>query len=107
MNRAIIAIWIGLLLATVAGVVPVVVTYLGRLLAAARHIETYTGEMLAAGVGVAQNTAHVAALQDTLAVAPQLLAGAAALERHATIIETALAAAQPSNGHVAAGEVGP
>lgn len=104
MNRAIGAIWIGMLAATVLGVVPIVVSYLGRLLSAARNIEQYTGEMLAAGVGVAGNTANVAALKDTIAVAPQLLAGAEALERHATMIETALAAAQPGNGHVAPGE---
>lgn len=107
MNRGILAVWAGMLLATVFGVVPVVVGYLTRLLAAARHIEQYTAEMLAAGVGVAQNTANVAALKDTIAVAPQLLAGAESLDRHATIIETALAAAQPGDGHVTREEVGP
>ncbi|HEX6605675.1 MAG TPA: hypothetical protein VF276_02060 [Chloroflexia bacterium] len=56
---------------------------------------------------MAENTANVAALKDTIAVAPQLLAGAEALDRHATIIETALAAAPPGDGHVAREEVGP
>jgi hypothetical protein len=107
MNRAIGAIWISMLLATVLGVVPLVVSYLMRLLAAARQIEEYTGEMLRAGVGVAGNTANVAALKDTIAVAPQLLAGAESLERHAMMIETALAAARPGNGHVTRAEVGP
>jgi hypothetical protein len=106
MNRGILAIWAGMLFATVFGVVPIVVSYLARLLAAARHIEQYTAEMLTAGGGVAQNTANVAALKDTIAVAPRL-AGAEALDRHATIIETALAAAQPGDGHVAREEVGP
>lgn len=44
MNRGILAIWAGMLLAPVFGVVPIVVRYLTRLLAAARHIEQYTAE---------------------------------------------------------------
>ncbi len=90
MNRIVAAIWSGMLLATVGGVVPIVVSQLRRGLAAARNIERYTAEMLTAGVGIAGNTAHVAALKDTLAAAPLLLAGAQSIEQHAGTIVAAL-----------------
>ncbi|CAA9214451.1 MAG: hypothetical protein AVDCRST_MAG26-258 [uncultured Chloroflexia bacterium] len=90
MNRIVAAIWSSMLVATVVGVVPVVVNLLRRGLAAARNIERYTGEILTAGVGIANNTAHAAALKDTLAAAPLLLEGAASIERHASTVVTAL-----------------
>lgn len=90
MNRVIAGIWSALLVASGVAVVPVVVNLLARALAAARNIERYTAEILQGGVGIAGNTANVAALKDTLAVAPQLLAGAASIERHAATIEAAL-----------------
>ena len=90
MNRVVGAIWSGMLIAAVVGVVPAVVGLLRRALAAARHIERYTTEILAGGVGIAGNTANVAALKDTIAVAPGLLARATAIERHAAAIKSAL-----------------
>ena len=90
MNRAIAAIWAGMLLATVVGVVPVVVRLLRRALAAARNIERYSTEILAAGVGIAENTRHVAALKETRAAAPQLVAGAQSIEQHTATIAAAL-----------------
>src|SRR5215212_10100578 len=98
MNKGVAAIWWGMLIATVLGVVPLVVGYLTRARQAAERIEQYTAEILAAGVGVAQNTANVAALQDTIAVAPQLVAGAESLAHHAAQIEAALAAPPPGTG---------
>lgn len=92
MNRVIAWIWGGMLVATVAGVVPAVVALLQRALAAARNIERYSAEILNHGVGIATNTADVAALKDTLAVAPQLLAGAQGLQQKAAAIEAALGA---------------
>ena len=92
MNRIVGAIWSVMLVATVVGIVPVVVGLLRRALAAARNIERYTTEILAGGVGIAGNTANVAALKDTLAVAPGLLAGAQSIERHAAAIKGALGA---------------
>ncbi len=96
MNRVVGAIWSGMLIATVVGVVPAVVNLLRRALAAARNIERYSAEILAGGVGIADNTANVAALKDTIAVAPQLLAGAQSIERHAATIKVALG--QPGDG---------
>lgn len=93
MNRVVGVIWTGMLIATVVGIVPVVVGLLRRALAAAGNIERYTAEILSAGVGIADNTAHVAALKETLAVAPGLLAGAGSIERHAAAIASALAPA--------------
>ena len=93
MNRIVAAIWSSMIVATVVGIVPVVVGLLQRGLAAARHIERYTAEILTAGVGIANNTAHVAALKDTLAAAPLLLVGAQSIERHAATVEAALGGA--------------
>jgi len=97
MNRGVGAIWSGMLIATVVAVVPGVVGLLRRALAAAGNIERYTTEILTAGVGIAGNTASVAALKDTLAVAPGLLAGAQSIEGHAAAIKGAL-------GHTADGQ---
>ena len=89
MNRVVGAIWSGMLIATAVAVVPAV-GLLRRALAAANNIERYTSEMLTAGVGITDNTASVAALKETIAVAPGLLAGARSIERHAAAIKSAL-----------------
>jgi hypothetical protein len=54
-------------------VVPVALYWLQRLLKAARMIERYTREMLEAGVGIANNTAAVPALEETLKTAGSLV----------------------------------
>jgi len=90
MSRAVTIIWSGMLIATVVGVVPVVVRLLSRALTAARNIERYTAEILEGGVGIANNTASVAALKETIAAAPLLLAGAESIERHAAAIKGVL-----------------
>ena len=90
MNRVVGAIWSGMLIVTVVGVVPAVVNLLRRALAAARGIERYSEEILAGGVGIAGNTANVAALKETIAAAPGLVAGAGSIERHAAAIKAAL-----------------
>ncbi len=102
MNRAITVIWSSMLVATLLGIVPVVVRLLTRALTAANNIERYTRDILASGVGIAGNTANVAALKDTIAIAPRLLTGAASIEQHASTISEALG--QPAN---TAGEVRP
>lgn len=90
MNRAVAAIWSGMLIATTVGIVPIVVRLLSRTLSAANNIERYTSEILAGGIGIAENTAKVAALKETIAIAPQLVAGAQSIERHAAAITAAL-----------------
>lgn len=99
MNRGIALIWWGMLIATVAAVVPVAVTLLSRALDAARNIERYTAEALDGGVRIAENTANVAALKDTISAATGLLAAAGSLEGHTATIAAALApAAVPRPG---------
>lgn len=90
MNRAITVIWLGMLVATLLGIVPVVVRLLTRALTAANNIERYTSDILDSGAGIAGNTANVAALKDTIAIAPRLLTGAASIEQHASAISRAL-----------------
>lgn len=103
MNRLVTGIWSALLIVTGVAVVPRVLNLLGRALAAARNIERYTAEILQGGVGIAGNTANVAALKDTLAVAPQLLAGATSIQQHAAAIETALSSPSTAPDAGAAG----
>ena len=67
MNPWIAAIWWVMLIATVVVIVPMAVGLLFRAVTAARSIERYTAEALAGGVGIAQNTANVVALQQTIA----------------------------------------
>lgn len=98
MNRFAAVIWWVMLIATYFAVVPVVLFLLRRVLKASRNIEQYTAEMLTSGVGVANNTASVAALKDTLAVAPQLVGGAESLAYYAERIETALRSKNADNG---------
>ena len=98
MNPWIAAIWWVMLIATVVVIVPMAVGLLFRAVTAARSIERYTAEALAGGVGIAQNTANVVALQQTIAVATQLLAGAESIERSTAAIGTALGAPPRENG---------
>ncbi|GAC1556166.1 MAG: hypothetical protein NVS4B8_03730 [Herpetosiphon sp.] len=90
MNRVIATIWSAMLLVTGLAVVPIVLSLLNRLLTAARNIERYTAEILESGVGIAGNTANVAALKTTLQAAPTLLAGAESIANHAAAIEATL-----------------
>lgn len=98
MNRNVAIIWIGMLLATVFGVVPGAIAFLRRALHAAQRIERYTAEMLEGGVGIAGNTANVAALKDTIGAAPLLVGGAEALEKTTAQLEAILATKTLQNG---------
>jgi hypothetical protein len=90
-NRNIAIVWIGMLAATVLGIVPAVVALLQRALRAALNIERYTAEMLQGGVGIADNTASTTALKDTIGAAPLLVGGADALEKTTARLEAVLA----------------
>ena len=89
---AVYTIWIIVLLVAVFIVLPVTVYLLQRTLNAARGIERYFAEMRDAGVGIAENTSHIQALDDTIAVATQILTTAAAIDEHTATIETVLTA---------------
>lgn len=82
--------WITLIVAVVV-VLPLAWYLLHRAFKAARQIEHYAAKTLEAGVGIAGNTANIAALKDTISVATGILGTAAAIEEHSGVIEGALA----------------
>ncbi len=82
--------WITLIVAVVV-VLPLAWYLLHRAFKAARQIEYYAAKTLEAGVGVAGNTANIAALKDTIGVAVGILGTATAIEEHSGVIEGALA----------------
>ena len=75
-------------------IVPLAVYLLHRTLRAARSIERYTRESLAAGVGIASNTGAIAALDDTIRAASALLEAAEALKRQTAEVSEAVAGSQ-------------
>jgi hypothetical protein len=85
------AIWGVMLVVAVVVVLPVTLYLLHRLWRAARSIERYTAEALAAGLGIARNTAAVAALDQTATLGGELGAAAASIRRHGAAIEKTLA----------------
>lgn len=85
-------IWIILLLAAVFVILPITVMLLQRALNAARNIERYFAEMRDAGLGIAGNTEHIKALDDTIAVATDILGTAGEINSHAETIGTVLTA---------------
>lgn len=95
---AVYAIWGITLAVAVLVVLPLTVYLLQRTLNAARSIERYLAEMRDAGVGIAANTNHIKALDDTIAVATQILNTAGSIKGHAATIETTLASRAGSDG---------
>lgn len=86
---ALVIWWVTLVVAVVV-VLPLAWYLLHRVWLAARAVERYARETLEAGVGIARHTAAVAALEQTVAAAGALVAGAEAIARHAGEIEAAL-----------------
>lgn len=83
--------WITLIVAVVV-ILPLAVYLLHRTLMAARQIERYLATALTGGVGIAGNTANIAALDSTIAVATDILGSAHAIEEHTGAIEEVLGA---------------
>ena len=75
-------------------VVPLALFLLHRTLLAARSIEQYTREALAAGVGIAGNTAAIAALEETIVAATSLLEATKALKARSAEVADAVAVGQ-------------
>jgi len=90
------ALWVWAITLAVVTVViiPLAVHLLHRTLRAARSIERYTRESLAAGAGIASNTAAIAALDDTIRAASSLLEAAEALKRQTAEVSDAVAGSQ-------------
>ncbi len=97
---AVYVLWI-IALVVVLLVVSIAVYYLHRLLSDGLRIKRYTAEMLTAGLGIAGNTQHIVALEDTIQVATGILNTAGAINEHSGAIENLLAsrAASISDGH--------
>ena len=89
---AIHVIWWVVLLLVVVVIVPLAVALLHRTLRAAISIRRYLDEMLTAGVGIAGNTASIAALDDTIGVAGAMVEVAGGLKQHSGTIASVLAA---------------
>ncbi len=88
---AVYVIWWATLIVAVVVILPLAVYLLHRTLRAARQIERYAAIALQAGVGVAGNTANIAALEQTISVASDALGTAQAIEQHTGTIEEVLA----------------
>lgn len=82
-------VWGATIIAVVL-IVPLAVLLLHRTLRAAWSIRRYLGEMEAAGGGIAANTAPIVALNDTRAVAQDMLRTAGALFEHSGTIAQVL-----------------
>ncbi|MEQ9424328.1 MAG: hypothetical protein RJQ09_07935 [Cyclobacteriaceae bacterium] len=87
---AVYVLWIILLIVTVL-VLPIVVRYLNSVYLAARNIERYFREMKNAGIGIAGNTDHIKALNDTISVASGILDVAGEINNNADTLKGALA----------------
>jgi hypothetical protein len=87
---AVYTLWIIGLVAAVL-VLPVIVILLHHLWRDAYYIERYAAESLAAGIGIAGHTQHIAALQKTIETASGILGTAKAIDQHTGAIEGLLA----------------
>jgi len=83
-------LWLVLLIVTVL-VLPYLIHLLHKTWQASRSIERYFKEMKEAGIGVAGNTEHVKALDDTIGVASGILEVAGSINEHADTLKTTLA----------------
>ena len=89
--QAVYTIWAITLAIVVLVIVPLAIYLLHRTLTAARSIERYFAEMAEAGVGIAANTSHVKALEDTISIATKILSVAGNIDSHSDTIKTTLA----------------
>ena len=89
MSNIILILWTVLLVVTVL-LLPLIVSLLHRTWVASRNIERYFKEMLEAGLGIAGNTDHVKALDDTISVASGILGVAGEINNNAETIKGAV-----------------
>jgi len=88
---AVYVIWWTTLLIVILVIVPLAIGLLHRTLLGALSIKRYFGDMLAAGVGIAENTSSVPALKDTIAVGVGMVETAGRLDEHSLTIAELLA----------------
>jgi hypothetical protein len=87
---AVYALWWAGLIITLVVFVPLAVYLLHRTWRSARSIQRYAAETLQAVGGIARNTAKIAALDTTIAVAGDMLVAAGAAERKLDTVATVL-----------------
>jgi hypothetical protein len=87
---AIQLIWAATLLVVIVVIVPLAIILLHRTWRAAVSIRRYLDEMLTAGVGIAGNTAAIAALDDTIGVAVGMVKVAGDIKSHSGTIAAVL-----------------
>lgn len=90
MPSAVYTLWTILLVVTVL-LLPFIVYLLHTTWKAARSIERYMKEMKIAGMGIAGNTEHIKALNDTISVASGMLEVAGDVNSHTETIKDTLA----------------
>jgi hypothetical protein len=88
---AVYVIWWIMLIVAIVVVLPAALYLLHRLWRAARSIERYTAEALAAGLGIARHTTAIRALDQTVVLGSELGAVAGSIRRHGAAIEKTLA----------------
>jgi hypothetical protein len=81
--------WVGLLL-TLIVFVPLAVYSLHRTWRSARSIQRYAAEALQAAAGIERNTRNVRALDDTIAIATDMLGVAGAVDRKLDTVASVL-----------------
>ena len=87
---AVFTIWWAGLIITLVVFVPLAVYLLHRTWRSARSIQRYAAETLQAAGGIVRNTAKIAALDSTIAVAGDMLVAAGAVERKLDTVATVL-----------------
>lgn len=87
MDSAVATIWILTLAIIILVVTPYLIYLCWRLVRAAHNIERHFSVTLEAAGGIAGNTVHVSALEDTIGVASGMLGTAANLDAHSGAIE--------------------
>lgn len=88
---AVYTIWWTGLIVTLIVFVPLAVYLLHRTWRAARSIQRYAADTLQAAAGIAGNTQHITALDDTIRIATRILNGAGTVERKLATIADVLA----------------
>ena len=88
--NAVQILWAVLLLVAVL-LLPFIIRLLHRTLTTAKSIERYLKEMKEAGLGIADNTEHIKALNSTIDVAVDILGSAGEINKNAEIIKITLA----------------
>lgn len=89
MESTVNILWAILLIVTVL-VLPYLIYLLHTTWKAAKSIERYFTEMKIAGSGIANNTEHIKALDNTIEVASRMLEVAGDINSHAETIEVTL-----------------